>query len=330
MTSRKDAQKERSSVNAVALQNLRAIRRRINDNYWKEAAERRIRKDQRSKVQAAKPNDSYESTSDASQYETVFRFALIAVVNDAVKKGKIDRPWNFEMGEPLPEHPRTRKHFAEATGIDDGHLRALEEDNVDFTLNDAIQIARVGNMDLATFLTPPLEDLENEIHFPLELPRRYLNKLYMYEWLMWLRGYRPLPDQNPEEFLRLTHSPSLSMRKLDDPRTFRGHDSVQKDRDRLEASPLYLGGFLANTNNPNPFNAPISPFEKAPKQVQSTIELNKVLIQCTLLLATQLKKVLITKQRGSLKSKRAQFVNLMDFIRYAITALVRLLVRAGK
>lgn len=330
MTSQNDALKGRSAVNTVALQNLRAIRRRINDNYWIEAAERRIRKDEKAKSRTSRRHVRGANNKEDSPYEVVLKFALIAVVNDAVEKGKVANRWNYDAGEPLPEHPRTRKHFAQATGIDDGHLRAIEEDGVDFTLEDAIQIARIGNMDLATFLTPPLEDLESQLHFPMKLRNRYFTKLYMYEWLMWLRGYKHLPDQDPDEFVRLTHSPSLAMDKLDDTRTFRGLDYVHKDVERLAKSSIYIGNYLTNSGNPNPFKAPLSPFEKAPKQLQSIDELNKLMIQNTMILATQIKNVLSTKARGSLKAKRAQFVSILDFIRYAITTLVRLLLRAGK
>jgi hypothetical protein len=329
MTSKKDAQEMRSAVNTVALQNLRAIRRRINDKYWIDAAKRRVSRDEKRKKKGGEPKEVKKFSDASSSYELIIHFALVAVVNEAAEKGKITQRWNFEIGEPLPEHPRTRKAFADATGIDDGHLRALEEDGVDFTLDDAIRIARVGNMDLATFLTPPLEVLETEIHFPLRLRNRPYRKLFMYEWLMWIRGYRHLPDQDMDEFARLTYSPSLSMEKLDDTRTFRGHDYVKRDAERLANSPMYIGTFLSDTKNPNPFKAPLSPFERLPKQAQSVSELNKLMIQNTILLATQMKNVLSTKVSGSLKIKRAYFVNVLEFIRYALTTLVRLLLKSG-
>jgi transcriptional regulator with XRE-family HTH domain len=329
MTSKKNAPEVGSAVNAVALQNLRAIRRRINDKYWIDAAKRRVSRDESRKKNGRRNREAKIINEDSSPYELVLHFALIAVVNEAAENGTLPQRWNYEIGEPLPEHPRTRKAFAEATGIDDGHLRALEEDGVDFTLDDAIHIARVGNMDLATFLTPPLEALETEIYFPLRLRNRYFRKLHMYEWLMWLRGYRHLPDQDYEEFARLTYAPSLSMDRLDDTRTFRGHDYVKHDADRLAKSPVYIGPLLSDTNNTNPFKAPLSPFERLPKRAQSVTELNKVMIQNTMLLATQMKNVLSAKVTGSLKVKRAKFVTTLDFIRYAITTLVRLLLKSG-
>lgn len=327
MSPKKPAGSNQSAVNAVALQNLRIIRRRINDKAWVNAAEKKLAKTNPS---LKKPDLTVIGDKDKSGYEEVLRFTILKLVDEYAEKGKIDEGWRAENGMPLPEFPNTRKKFAAATGIDEGHLRSLEDGIVDFTLEDAIRIARVGNMDLATFLTPSLDDLEKEIYFPLTPSSPRYGFPLMSEWLMWIHGYRPLPGQDRDEFIKQTGSPAPSMQSLDDTRTYRGHDMVAKDEKLMHGSKVYVMGIADNLDNPNPFKAPLTPYDKSSTTTQSLPHANLVLIQNVLLLATQMKKIMSTKEKGALKMKRARFVALVDFLRYSISAIVRLLLKLSK
>jgi hypothetical protein len=95
MTSKKNAPEVGSAVNAVALQNLRAIRRRINDKYWIDAAKRRVSRDESRKKNGRRNREAKIINEDSSPYELVLHFALIAVVNEAAEKGKLPQRWNY-------------------------------------------------------------------------------------------------------------------------------------------------------------------------------------------------------------------------------------------
>lgn len=324
MSPKKPAAQTKSAVNSVALQNLRIIRRRMNDRAWIKAAEKKMAKTN------SRQGKSAPIKKTDSNYEQVLMFAVFKLVDEYAERGRIPKGWDVSEGKPLPEFPKTRKQFADAAGIDEGHLRALEDGIVDFTLEDAIQIARVGNMDLATFLTPSLEELEQELYFPITPNGIKHGFPLMSEWLLWLRGFRPLPGQDREEFIKQTGSPAPRMNSLDNTRTYRGHDMVAADDKKMQSSKVYVYGYANDLENPNPFQAPLSPYDKAPTQANSLSEANQLLVRAVLLLATQLKKIMSTKEKGDLKLKRARFVALMDFLRYGISAIVRILMKLGK
>ena len=324
MSPKSPARETQSAINSVALQNLRIIRRRLNDKAWIRAAERKLAKNQSVR------GKSKDLTKERSEYEIVLKFAIFKLVDEYAEKGKIPKGWDPNEGLPLPEFPKSRKQFAAATGIDEGHLRALEDGIVDFTLDDAIQIARIGNMDLATFLTPAFEELEKELYFPLSPVNPKLGNPLMSEWLLWIHGFRPLPGQDREDFIKQTASPAPLMKSLDDTRSYRGHDMVAKDEKLMQSSKVYVYGFAKDLSNPNPFRALLSPFEKAPKHAKSITEANQLIIRNVLLLATQLKNIMSSKEKGGLTEKRKRFVALLDFIRYCISAIVRILMKLGK
>lgn len=329
MSSKKRAATGHSAVNLVALQNLRVIRRRINDKAWKAAAERRMRKEGKTIPKKTHATTSAEPIS-GSAYEQTLMFAVHKLVKEYAEKGKIPRGWDPQSGMALPEFPNTRKRFAAATGIDEGHLRALDDGIVEFTLEDAIQIARVGNMDLATFLTPSIDDLESNEFFDLNPSSNRKESLRMYEWLLWLRGYRPLPEQVEEEFIQQSASPAPRMDKLDNVKSFRGHDVVEEERNRIRSSQFYVDDYGRDETNTNPFGAPLTPYEKSPLAVNSPEKSHVLIIQNTLLLATQMKRIMSTSNKGALKLKRNRFVTLIEFIRYSTSGIVRLLIRLGK
>lgn len=168
------------------------------------------------------------------------------------------------------------------------------------------------------------------LYFPLAPTRLRYGFPLMSEWLLWLRGLRPLPGQDIEEFIRQSGSPAPRMDSLGDTRTYRGHDMVAADEKIMQRSKVYVYDYANDLANPNPFKAPLSPYEKSPQSVNSLSEANQLLIRNVLLLSTQLKKIMSTKEKGALKIKRARFVALMDFLRYAISAIVRLLIKLGK
>lgn len=328
MSSDEYAPGSQSVVNLVALQNLRLIRRRINDKKWLDAGARRLRKDEETRVKRRRGPRSTGGVSFA--YQEKLMSAVFLVIAEYAQKGKIAQGWDPDSGLPFPEHPNTRKAFAIAAGIDDGRLRVLDGGTVQFTLDEAVQIARVGNMDLATFLTPCLEDLDKETYFPLRPIKGKSRNPLMSEWLLWLHGFRPLPGQDESEFIKQTGSPGPKMFALDDPRTYRGHDERDKESERVSESAFYMLDIASDFENSNPFNALLNPFQKAPQGIKSRASAHRLLIRYTLLLATQLKVIMSTKRASNIKKNAKRFVTLIDFIRNCISGIVRLTLRLEK
>jgi hypothetical protein len=187
-------------------------------------------------------------------------------------------------------------------------------------------------MDIATFLTPALEDLESTEYFPLEPINPRVGQIYIFEWLMWLRGYRKLPGQNEENFIKFTSEPRPLMTSFDDSRKSRWQDEVDRERILIEESKVNVSHWIDDEKkSSNPFNAEKTPFEKPRQpgnQLSDTARL--LLIQATFITATQLKKLFLTKEKGKHISKRDKWTKRFSFVKYSISTITSLLINLGK
>lgn len=327
-----DAGKKLSAANLVALQNLRVIRRRLNDKTWQREATKDLRRVKADMV-LRKPPTYGEKRGKKPKIE-ITEAEVIEAVDSLVEKyllaGLITSDWKKGSKAPLPEHPTSRKAFAEAAGVSEGHLREVEEMRQELTLDDAIAFARVGDMDLATFLTPAMEDLESTDYFPLTPVNPRVGHIYIYEWLLWLKGYRKLPGQNEENFIRFTSEPHPLMSRFDDTRRGRWQDEIDRERVLIEESDVFVGHLIEDGATTNPFKSDRTPFEQQHKRSTMSKTARLILIQSIFIVSTQVKRLFLTKERGSLKSKSSRWTKRLDFVRHGISTIVTILIKLGK
>jgi hypothetical protein len=333
MTKVKEVGKELSAANLVALQSLRVIRRRHNDKVWRTEATADLKKRRRESSEPLVPKGRKSASKREKEefQEHVIDQAVNSLVEKYLLAGLISGDWNPDGKEPLPEHPNSRGKFSKATGISEGHLRQIEEGKTEFTLDDLIACARAGDMDIATFLTPALEDLESTEYFPLEPINPRVGQIYIFEWLMWLRGYRKLPGQNEDSFIKFTSEPHPLMTSFDDSRKSRWQDEVDRERILIEESKVYVGHLINDGQDSNPFSAERTPFEKPrPPRTQVSDAARILLIQATLITASQMKKLFLTREKGKLTLKSSRWVKRFAFVRNSVSAITSLLMKLGK
>jgi transcriptional regulator with XRE-family HTH domain len=318
-----------SVVNSIAHQSLRYLRQRAVDEYWAEQARALAEKRE---VDAKKPGKARigalkRTTVSKSQIEN----AMFALLTEFKSLGKIETEWSPNENMPLPHPTGSKKQFAERAGIEIGHFELLEEGKIEFTLDDAIKIARASDIDLATFLTPSMENLESDMYLDLQPESLVHGPLLMFEWVLWIHGYRPLPGQNPKKFRETNALPKVFVNNPVDARRDRDIDERERELNRAKVSTLNALEALEDGVPKRSADVPLTPYEKASARYVLIPKTSRFMIRETLRFAARL-KVLFRTDNGSsgLKILKKRFTDSLAYMRSRAVIIVKLLIGLGK
>ncbi len=318
-----------SVVNSIAHQSLRYLRQKAVDEYWAEQARElaESREADSRKPGKARIGSKKKKFVSKSQIEN----ALFTLVTEFKSLGKIETDWSPNEQMPLPHPTGSKKQFAERAGIEIGHFEMLEEGKVDFTLDDAIKIARVSDIDLATFLTPSMENLETDMYLDLQPENSQHGPVLMFEWVLWIHGYRHLPGQNPKKFRETNALPRNFINNPVDARRDRDIEERERELNRAMVSTLNALDALEDGVPKRSSDVPLTPYEKVTPRYVLAPKTSRFIIRETLRFAARL-KVLFRTDNGStgLKKLKKRFTDSLAFMRSKAVLIVKLLVGLGK
>jgi len=318
-----------SVVNSIAHQNLRYLRQKAVDEYWDEKAKELLRKRSIETKKSRKPRIKIGSKTEftkkdlaAAKYELIF---------ELMRLGPIEENWSTNTNLPHPHPVGSQEKFAERAGIKLGHFDMLEKGEVAFTLDDAVKIARACDIDLATFLTPSKENLETDTYLDLQPQHPTHGPVLMFEWLLWIHGYRPLPGQDPKKFRELNALPKVFVENPVDARRERDIEEREKELKEANDSILNVMDMFAEKVPKRSSSIPLTPYEKSNPPDHSTPPKRTAIIKSTLAFAARI-KVLFRTDNGTqgLKILKKRFADSIFVIRGQAVLIVKMLIGLGK
>jgi hypothetical protein len=318
-----------SVVNSIAHQSLRYLRQKAVDEYWAEQAKALAEKRATNTKSPGKPRVGSTKKKQASKSQ--IENAILALVTEYKSLGKIETDWSPNEGMPLPHPTGSKKQFAERAGIEIGHFELLEEGKIDFTLDDAVKIARISDIDLATFLTPSMENLESDMYLDLQPENKQHGPVLMFEWVLWIHGYRPLPGQNAKKFRETNALPKVFISNPVDARRDRDIEERERELNRAKVSTLNALDALEDGVPKRSADVPLTPYEKITPNYILAPKTSRFIIRETLRFAARL-KVLFRTDNGAvgLKKLKKRFTDSLAFMRSKAVLIVKLLLGLGK
>jgi len=325
MSEQKSTYVKGSLVSTVAHQNLLALRQRQADMYWREKAEEK-RKAEEPKKKRRGPRGSYERKSKRQKEEEAYyeeqetQKVIYQLVTEFISTQKEFVDWEPGSGKPLPNH-KSQKSFAEEAGIDPAHYKELEAGRVEMTLDDAVKIARANDIDLATLLLPDIENLEQSEYFDLEPIHPIHGRLRMYEWVLWIFGYRPLPGQNEPYFRNATALPKAYFYSVSG-KQGREDEVIFNEQQRRMGSKVSAWSEVHPGKETKDLTDLDHPFINDPVQIAKSLSEGHKIIRATLTVAARMKMAFQTERPKNLKTGGKHFVESIGRIRNRIIYIV--------
>lgn len=313
-----------SVVNSIAHQNLRYLRQKAVDEYWNEQAEALVKKRalETKKSRAPRFKDGGGTKFTKEEIEVAKRELML----EFMTLGPVEENWSINPNLPRPQPPGSQSKFAERAGIELGHFDMLEKGKVPFTLDDAVKIARAGDIDLATFLTPSMENLETDTYLDLQPQHPKHGPVLMFEWLLWIHGYRPLPGQDPKKFREMNALPKVFVEKPVDARRERDFEEREKELKRAFDSFLNILDMFAVELPKGIRDIPLTPYEKITPVYPKIRKNRTAIIKSTLRIAARIKVLFMTDNGSkSLKMLRKRFADSIPLIRGQAVFIVKML-----
>jgi transcriptional regulator with XRE-family HTH domain len=320
-----------SVVNSLAQQKLLSLRQREADAHWNAVAEERKNAETSKKRRAARLSDmSKVAKQDFKQQE---KMQLARIRDEAIMQfvslNGIETNWKPGSDVP-PPNPKSQEEFAKQAGIAPGHYKEIEAGTVEITLDDAVKISRAFHIDIATFLLPDVENLEKSKYFDLHPIHPVHGPIYMYEWVMWILGYRPLPGQDKKIWRKTTSMPAAFIYNVHGGRP-RDIDEVNRELDRIANSSVSAYRVLDVKTPRRDTGVPHTPFQSLTAPQNFTLKQSQALIKSSLGVATRLKVAFETGNSSkALKTKRDQFSDSIGIIRDGIVKAVLILLALGR
>lgn len=329
MTTQNHAYIKDSVVNNIALENLRFLRQRASDRAWDKQAEELAKKRAQDNRKGRAARLQGISTLKVTKKQILQ--AKDELIMEYMSVSDISNGWTSNDGKTIPEFPDSLKNFADSAGIDIGHLRELEQGTVSFTLDDAVKIARVGNIDLATFLTPSMENLENDLFIDVTPISLKHGPMRMYEWLLWIRGLRALPGQDADEFELLAVLPKPQVGASVDSRRTRDPEVRKREDEKAWSSPISVKKLLDNDKFKKDLDDLSNPYAANISKLSFNLVVHQKIVRRILILSFTLKKLFRTPDGSGEKGKhRTSWSNSLSRVRYMISGIVVTLLRLGK
>jgi len=320
-----------SVVNSLAHQKLLVLRQREADAYWDAKAKERQEVELPKKKRAPRVSgESKAAKADRKHGEEMeFKKVRDELIMQFISFNNIESNWK-PGGNVPPPNPRSQDDFAKQAGIDPGHYKWIEDGQGPMTLDDAVKIARAYDLDISTFLLPDMENLEQSEFFDLEPLNQQHGPIYMYEWVLWIFGYRPLPGQDAKIWRRTTSLPAAYVEQVSGKQE-RDLAIRQAELKRIENSKVSAYGVLdKNTPRKSP-DVPETPFTKPTINFPLSLDISHRIIKNTLAIATRTKVAFeTTAGTGIRKVRRDRFSDSIGIIRNNIVRVVMDLLSLGR
>ena len=320
-----------SVVNSLAQQKLLSLRQREADAYWKDVAEKRQNAETPKKKRAARLGGTTKAAKQdfKHQEEMELRKFRDEAIMQFISLEGIQTDW-VPGSEVPPPNPKSQEEFAKQAGIAPGHYKEIEAGKVEITLDDAVKISRAFDIDIATFLLPDVENLEKSKYFDLHPIHPVHGPIYMYEWVMWVLGYRPLPGQDKKIWRKTTSMPAAYIYSVHGGRA-RDIEEVHRELDKIMNSKVSAHEVLRPATPRKKIGVPLTPFGSAIAQEAFTIKHSQNIIKASLGVATRMKVAFETGSGGkALKAKRDKFSDSIGIIRDRIVEAVLILLALGR
>jgi transcriptional regulator with XRE-family HTH domain len=341
-----DAYPGGSIINLIAHQNLLSLRQKSADAYFDEKAKERLiaSKDyKQTRIASTQHGEGKIRRTRKSKHtwavpDSKIEIPLVAIeelkkemITEFMSMGKVSDRWLAPEGLDEKVHPpKSREDFARHAGIDEGHYVQVEKGEVQITLDDAIKICRAYNIDMAKFLTPPLENLEKDSYFDLLPIHPQAGPTYMYQWIMWIHGYKELPGQDPIKFREATALPTPYNYAFHGGRE-RDYEVRQKEleqisKSRFNASELLVEPILITKND-----IPRTPYEKIVSKTSFDKQYGHSLVKSTRKIATSMKVVFRTDNgKMGVRRLRSRFTDAFGVLRENVVYVVRIMLGLNK
>jgi len=320
-----------SVVNSLAHQKLLVLRQREADAYWDAKAKERQEVELPKKRRA--PRVSVETKAVKADRKHGEQLEIKKVRDELIMQfisfNNIETNWE-PSGDVPPPNPRSQEDFAKQAGIDPGHYKWIEDGQGPMTLDDVVKISRAYDMDISTFLLPDMENLEQSEFFDLEPLNQQHGPIYMYEWVLWIFGYRPLPGQNVKIWRKTTSLPAAYVEQVSGKQE-RDRALRQAELKRIESSKVNAYGVLdKNTPRKSP-DVPETPFTNPTIHFPINLDVSHRIIKNTLAVATRTKVAFeTTAGTGIRKVRRNRFSDSIGIMRNNIVRVVMDLLSLGR
>lgn len=333
MSNKKPAYIKGSVVNNVLHQNLLALRQRQADIYWAKRAEE-IRNAEKPKSKRRAPRFGSERKSknqkeyEAKVEEEETTKIIYKLVTEFISLQREDIDWEPGSNKPLP-NPKSQRAFAEEVGIDYAHYKEVEAGRVAMTVDDAVKIARANDIDLMTLLLPDIENLEKNDFIDLEPIHPVHGRIRMYEWVLWIFGYRPLPGQDANYFRNATATPKAYLYAVSGKKP-REAQIVNAELKRRKTSKVSAWSEMEVGNEPKSWTDLDTPFDNDPALVSESLNTSHRIISATLTIAGRMKIAFQSDKPKSLDAGAKRFRESMKRIRNRVIFIVYTLRSLGK
>ena len=153
----------------------------------------------------------------------------------------------------------------------------------------------------------------------------------MFEWLLWIHGYRPLPGQDPKKFRELNALPKVFVENPVDARRERDIEEREKELKEANDSILNVMDMFAEKLPKRTSSIPLTPYEKSTPTDHPTPSKRTAIIKSTLAFAARI-KVLFRTDNGTqgLKILKKRFADSIFLIRGQSVLIVKMLIGLGK
>lgn len=320
-----------SVVNSLAHQKLLVLRQREADAYWdaktKERQEVELPKKRRSPRVLS---ETKAAKADRKHREAIqFKKERDELIMQFISYNQIETDWKPD-GKVPPPNPKSQEDFAKQAGIDPAHYKYIEQGGGPMTLDDAVKIARAYDMDISTFLLPDLDNLEQSEFFDLEPLNQQFGPIYMYEWVLWIFGYRPLPGQDAQVWRRTSALPAAYVEHVSGTKE-RDIDIRQLELKRIANSKVSAYGALDKDTPRKSLDAPFTPFTEPTVPAPISAGISQRIIKHTLAVATRTKVAFeTTTGKLSRKQRRDRFSDSIGIMRDNVVRVVIDLLSLGR
>lgn len=141
-----------------------------------------------------------------------------------------------EVGVALPPSIKTKKDFADATGIDEQRFNELNSRNQIPDVEELVAIARLGDVDISYMFMPTMDILDADRKIVLKPIDGQVYEVEAHRWVLWVRSMMHLPGQLGKKYLQETAIPSKK-RMTADGKSARSYAEIEKElKDRTLAS----------------------------------------------------------------------------------------------
>jgi hypothetical protein len=190
------SRKHDSLIGKIVWWNMLQIRQRLIDEYW-------WNKLRESDLASGKSRPTLRSMNAAQ------RVKFIHDVTPLVRDDLGQMSYFPEEDDLLPPSKLTKEQFAADTGIDDARFNELQARHQIPNVEELVNIARIGDVDIAFMFIPPKDMQESDRTLLLDPINGITHEIPTHRWVLWVRGYMQLPGQHGNKYLVETASPSI-------------------------------------------------------------------------------------------------------------------------